>query len=153
MTQTKETIQGFETRESLSLRFPGNTLETPLLTPLSGKRSKTLPTGVFGTSRPRGWGLFCTSRWLFCTSRFSWGVIASFARVYTSSSAPQCERLPSSLNSPDSGIVLFYADCGFFDGKNRVFCRIGSKPFLRRILKPGEKARCRNVIEPFSVKK
>jgi len=23
-------IQGFETRESLSLRFPGNTLETPL---------------------------------------------------------------------------------------------------------------------------
>jgi hypothetical protein len=32
--------------------------------------------------------------------------------------------------------------CGlwFFDGKNRVFCRIGSKPFLWRILKPGETA-------------
>ncbi len=38
-------------------------------------------------------------------------------------------------------------------GKNRVFCRIGSKPFLWRILKPGETARCRNLIEPFSVKK
>jgi hypothetical protein len=30
-------IQGFETRESLSLRFPGNTLETPLVTPLSSE--------------------------------------------------------------------------------------------------------------------
>jgi len=28
-------IQGFETRESLSLRFPGNTFETPLVTPLT----------------------------------------------------------------------------------------------------------------------
>ncbi len=27
----------------------------------------------------------------------------------------------SSLNSPNSGIGLFYADSGFFDGKNRVF--------------------------------
>ena len=48
-----------------------------------------------------------------------------------------------------SGIGLFYADSGFFDGKNRVFWRIGSKPFLWRILKTGEKARCRNVIEPL----
>ena len=28
----------------------------------SGKRSKTLPTGVFATSRPRGWGLLVTDR-------------------------------------------------------------------------------------------
>ncbi len=33
-------IQGFETRESLSLRFPGNTLETPLVTPLSHARGE-----------------------------------------------------------------------------------------------------------------
>ena len=38
--------------------------------------------------------------------------------------------VPSSLNSPSSGIGLFYADSGFFDGKNRVLWRIGSKPFL-----------------------
>ena len=31
---------------------------------------------------------------------------------------------------PSSGIGLFYADSGFFDGKNRVLWRIGSKPFL-----------------------
>jgi hypothetical protein len=31
---------------------------------------------------------------------------------------------------PNSGIVLFYTDSGFFDGKNRGFGRIGSKPFL-----------------------
>ncbi len=36
--------------------------------------------------------------------------------------------LGSSLNSPNSGIGLFFADSGFFDGKNRVFWRIGSKP-------------------------
>ena len=36
----------------------------------------------------------------------------------------------SSLNSPSSGVGLFYADSGFFDGKNRVLWRIGSKPFL-----------------------
>ena len=140
----------------------------------SAKRSKTLPTGVFATSRPRGWGLFCTRslriqkitqtssntlprllecspthrphwgsrpgwaadparraadpalqpnakcngamfdrmscknfarvilctfvpRGTFCTTcissaPFFWGVVASFGRVYTSSSAPQCER-------------------------------------------------------------
>jgi hypothetical protein len=45
----------------------------------------------------------------------------------------------------------FYADSGFFDGKNRVFWRIGSKPFLWRILKTGEKARFRNVIEPLCI--
>ena len=28
----------------------------------SVKRSKTLPTGIFGTSRPRGWGLLVTER-------------------------------------------------------------------------------------------
>jgi hypothetical protein len=52
---------------------------------------------------------------------------------------------------PNSGIGLFYADPGFFDGKNRVFWRIGSKPFLWRILKTGQKARCRNVIEPLCI--
>ena len=59
-----------------------------------------------------------------------------------------------SLNSPNSGIGLFYADSGFFDGKNRVFWRIGSKPFLWGILKTGEKARCKtprvSTTEPWS---
>jgi hypothetical protein len=32
----------------------------------------------------------------------------------------------SSLNSPNSGIGLFYADSGFFDGNIRFFGRIGS---------------------------
>ena len=36
----------------------------------------------------------------------------------------------SSLNSLNSGIGLFYANSGLFDGKNRFFWRIGSKPFL-----------------------
>jgi len=49
----------------------------------------------------------------------------------------------------NSGIGLFYAESGFFDGKNLDFWRIGSKPFLWRILKTGEKARFRNVIEPL----
>jgi hypothetical protein len=53
----------------------------------------------------------------------------------------------SSLNSPNSDIGLFYAESGFFDGKNLDFWRIGSKPFLWRILKTGGKARFRNVIE------
>ncbi|MFN9687179.1 MAG: hypothetical protein ACK583_18175, partial [Cyanobacteriota bacterium] len=45
--------------------------------------------------------------------------------------------LPSSLNSPNSDIGLFYAESGFFDGKNLDFWRIGSNPFLCRILKTG----------------
>ncbi len=53
----------------------------------------------------------------------------------------------SSLNSPNSDIGLFYAESGFFDGKNLDLWRIGSKPFLWRILKTGGKARFRNVIE------
>jgi hypothetical protein len=57
----------------------------------------------------------------------------------------------SSLNSPNSGIGLFYADSGFFDGKNLDFWRIGSKPFLWRILKTGEKAICRHVTEPLCI--
>ena len=55
------------------------------------------------------------------------------------------------LRRLNSGIGLFYAESGFFDGKNRVFWRIGSKPFLWRILKTGEKARFRNVIEPLCI--
>ena len=57
----------------------------------------------------------------------------------------------SSLNSPNSGIGLFYAESGFFDGKNLDFWRIGSKPFLWRILKTGEKAICRHVTEPLCI--
>ena len=57
----------------------------------------------------------------------------------------------SSLNSPNSGIGLFYAESGFFDGKNLDFWRIGSKPFLWRILKTGEKARSRHVTEPLCI--
>ena len=57
----------------------------------------------------------------------------------------------SSLNSPNSGIELFYAESGFFDGKNLDFWQIGSKPFLWRILKTGEKAICRHVTEPLCI--
>ena len=53
--------------------------------------------------------------------------------------------------TPNSGFDLFYADSGFFDGKNRVLWRIGSKPFLWRILKTGEKAICRHVTEPLCI--
>ena len=63
----------------------------------------------------------------------------------------QSWRLDSSLNSPSSVIGLFYADSGFFDGKNLDFWRIGSKPFLWRILKTGEKARSRHVTEPLCI--
>jgi hypothetical protein len=59
--------------------------------------------------------------------------------------------LHSYLNSPNSGIGLFYAESGFFDGKNLDFWRIGSKPFLWRILKTGEKAICRHVTEPLCI--
>ncbi len=34
---------------------------------------------------------------------------------------------------------VFYAESGFFDGKNLDFWRIGSKPFLWRILKTGKR--------------
>jgi len=49
-------IQGFETRESLSLRFPGNTLETPLDYPLSSLFNNIIEQTIFGMCvkvRPR----------------------------------------------------------------------------------------------------
>ena len=48
--------------------------------------------------------------------------------------------------------VRYWALLHFFDGNIRIFCRIGSNPFLWWILKTWEKARYRNVIEPFPVR-
>jgi len=75
-------------------------------------------------------------------------------RGYDPISAAVSKTLPSnsSLNSPNSGIGLLYADSGFSHGNSRVFCRIGSNPvFEPRVQRP---IRCiftsaRNLMRNF----
>jgi hypothetical protein len=49
----------------------------------------------------------------------------------------QCLQQPAVVNSPNSGVCLFYADSGFFDGNIRFFAETVSSATQKRQGTPG----------------